>query len=288
MITRAFKQAPDDWDWNDPKNEGKEPKWKFSYNAGLERNIKEEDLRAPEAGLKFLFGYRPWVWQQWAILKVEEKLRFQEGHQYDFFTNDIQKLAADLWEQWLEHPANIEFSQLFYDERIGERGRIALVNHIQKPFQLIDNMGEENKEWDFTTDQDINVFTYVSLHGSGILIPFLVLIVQVAIPILLLAESYNKQRCVNGEDLPAEQYISKIMALTIFIYYMYSIIPETYYNFFNVGGAADTVFSRLLSIRRKVWMQGDDSFMQMIGFKLDIYMNTAYQSLLMSKSRRIL
>ena len=56
MITRAIKQAPDDWDWNATENEGKEPKWKFNYNAGLERNIKEEDLRAPEAGLKLLFG----------------------------------------------------------------------------------------------------------------------------------------------------------------------------------------------------------------------------------------
>ena len=214
---------------------------------------------------------------------MEEKLRFQEGHQHDFATKDIQKLATDLWDQWLEHQANIEFSQLFYDDRIGDRGRRALVNHIQKPFQLIDLMGEENKEWDFTNDDDINVFTYVSLHGSGLLIPFLVLAVQIAIPIVLLMEATTKARCVNGEDLPAEEFLPKIMSLVIFVYYMYSIIPDTYYNFFNVAGAGDSVFSRLLSIRRMVWMQGDDSLLQMVGFKLDMYMNTAYQSLLMSK-----
>lgn len=28
-------------------------------------------------------------------------------------------------------------------------------------------MGEENKEWDFVQDDNINVFTYVSLFGSG-------------------------------------------------------------------------------------------------------------------------
>ena len=94
MITRVIKQAPDDWDWNAPQNEGKEPMWKFTYNAGEDRNIEEEDLRSPEEGLKMVFGSRPWVWQQWAILKVEEKLRFQEGHQDDFMEKDIQKLAT--------------------------------------------------------------------------------------------------------------------------------------------------------------------------------------------------
>lgn len=283
MITRAIKKAPDDWDWNDTRNEGIEPNWKFTYNAGLERNITEEDLRAPEAGLKLLFGCRPWVWQQWAVLKVEEKLRFQEGHQNDFATKDIQKLAADLWEQWLEYPANVEFNQLFYDERIGERGRRALVSHIQKPFQLIDSMGEENKEWDFSGDDDINVFTYVSLHGSGFFIPLLVFLVQLIIPILLFLDKSSNVRCAQGEDLPNELFFTKIMALVIIVYYMYSIIPDTYHNFFNIAGAADSVFSRLLSVRRLVWMQGDDTLLQMIGFKLDIYMNTAYQSLLMSE-----
>ena len=38
---------------------------------------------------------------------------------------------------------------------------------IQKPFNLVDIMGEENEEWDFAEDDNINVFTYLSLHGSG-------------------------------------------------------------------------------------------------------------------------
>jgi hypothetical protein len=28
-------------------------------------------------------------------------------------------------------------------------------------------MGEENKEWDFAQDDNINIFTYVSLFGTG-------------------------------------------------------------------------------------------------------------------------
>lgn len=48
-------------------------------------------------------------------------------------------------------------------------------------------------------------------------------------------------------------------------------------------GSADSVYSRILSLRRMAWNQGDDSLLQMIGFKTDIYMNTVYQSGLMSK-----
>lgn len=75
MVTRVIKKAPDDWDWSSNQNADKEPEWMFTYNAGLSRNIPEKDIRAPEAGLKILFGARPWIWQQWAMLKVEEKLR---------------------------------------------------------------------------------------------------------------------------------------------------------------------------------------------------------------------
>ena len=130
MITRVIKKSPDDWDWNAPQNEGKEPQWTFTYNAGDERNIEEEDLRSPKEGLKMVFGSRPWVWQQWAILKVEEKLRFQEGHQDDFMEKDIQKLATDLWDQWLDHPDNADFKAVFEDERIGDLGRSELETHV--------------------------------------------------------------------------------------------------------------------------------------------------------------
>ena len=94
MITRVIRQAPDDWDWNAPENEGKEPMWTFKYKVGDYRDIDETQMRSPEEGLRAVFGSRPWVWQQWAILKVEQKLRFQEGHQDDFLGRDIQKLAA--------------------------------------------------------------------------------------------------------------------------------------------------------------------------------------------------
>ena len=43
---------------------------------------------------------------------------------------------------------------------------------------------------------------------------------------------------------------------------------ETFVRFYDVEGAGGTVYSRLLSLRRELWDQGDDGVIQMIGFKL--------------------
>ncbi len=127
------------------------------------------------------------------------------------------------------------------------------------------------------------MFTYLSLFGSGIILPSLVLGIQLIIPVLLVWE-VNKVRevdgCLQGDELSSEVIIAKAMATVVFVYYLFSIIPETYANFFNVAGAADTVYSRLLSVRRELWLQTEDSILQMIGYKLDIYMNTSYETLL--------
>ena len=132
MITRVIKTAPDTFDWNDPAYMKLEPKWTYKYNAGSDRNVDAYDLRAPESGLKAVFGKRPWVWQQWALLKVEAKMRFQEGHQDDFVELDIQKYASDLWQQWLEEPENADFRKVYFDDRIGDKGRNLLVNHVSR------------------------------------------------------------------------------------------------------------------------------------------------------------
>jgi len=277
MITRVVRQAPDDWDWNDPKNEEIEPTWVFHYYAGIERKFCEEDVRSPEEGLKIVFGNRPWVWQQWAILKLEDKLRFQEGHQHDCMEMDVQKYAADLWDQWLEDTNNEEFYTLFYDERVGDRGRAELRRHIMKPFYLIDRMKEDKVEWDFHADNNLSVFTFMSLLGAGSLVPFVVFAMQIAIPIVLLLQAIKNEGC---EDQEGDTKLSRIMVLIVYVLYMVTVIPDNFSRFHEVELVADTVYSRLLSLRRQLWVQGDDSIIQMIGYKVDILMSTAYEVLL--------
>jgi len=123
----------------------------------------------------------------------------------------------------------------------------------------------------------------------GVMLPTLVLAVQLVIPILLVLEANNKEDlCADGAALTSAAILAKIMGIAVYSYYMFSIIPDTYANFFNVVGAADTVYSRLLSLRRELWLQADDSLLQMIGYKLDIYLNTSYETLLSSKFGAVL
>ena len=55
---------------------------------------------------------------------------------------------------------------------------------------------------------------------------------------------------------------------------------------FDVSGTADTVYSRVLSFRRILWLQADDTLGQMFGYRSDIYMNTSYTCLLSSKCNK--
>lgn len=100
--------------------------------------------------------------------------------------------------------------------------------------------------------------------------------VQLLIPIILFRETSNNGTCTSGDVLTRDVLLAKIMSLAVFVYYSFSVIPDTYTNFFNVAGSADTTYSRLLSLRRQLWLQAEDTLLQMIGYRLDIYLSTSY------------
>ena len=167
-------------------------------------------------------------------------------------------------------------------------------------------MCEESDKWDFFEDDNINVFTYLSLFGSGefgprcryavlahfsnvfvnvilslgIILPLFLLSVQIIIPIVLSMEANNKGSCANGDELSPDVLLAKMMSLAVFLYYSFSVIPDTYANFYNVAGSADTTYSRLQSLRRQLWLQAEDTLLQMIGYRLDIYLSTSYEIIL--------
>jgi len=176
-----------------------------------------------------------------------------------------------------DHKDNVEFHKLFHDKRVGDYGRAELRIHIQKPFYLIDRIKEGGTEWDFQQDNNISVFTYMSLLGAGSFVPFVVLALQVAIPVVLVIKVIGTD-CGDSEDSGDKpDSLGQVMALIVYVLYFFTVIPNTFMRFYEVEGGADTVYSRLLSLRRELWVQGDDSITQMIGFKLDIFMSTAYE-----------
>lgn len=140
--------------------------WEVGYDVGGLKNLTSDEIRCSEAGLKVLFGIRPWVWQQYAMLKIEERIRFQRDHADDFVNFPIVDTTKELWEVWLDNPDNADFKELYNHPSIGESGRRSLVAHIMKPFELMAMLAEGQDGWDVTDDDvldEFGAFTYLSL-----------------------------------------------------------------------------------------------------------------------------
>ena len=112
---------------------------KFLYNVGTRRRLSPYEIRVPEEGIRKLFGNRPWIWQQWAFVKLEQKLRFQENHYDDFEVFNIPEYARDLWFEWLLDPDNKDFFDHLNDSRLNAC-QDDLFDHIMKPFYILDDM----------------------------------------------------------------------------------------------------------------------------------------------------
>eukprot|EP00541_Cyclophora_tenuis_P018159 CAMPEP_0116565008 /NCGR_PEP_ID=MMETSP0397-20121206/13657_1 /TAXON_ID=216820 /ORGANISM="Cyclophora tenuis, Strain ECT3854" /LENGTH=130 /DNA_ID=CAMNT_0004091729 /DNA_START=102 /DNA_END=491 /DNA_ORIENTATION=+ len=127
--------------------------------------------------------------------------------------------------------------------------------------------------------------TYLGLMGSGYMVPLAILVLQVAVPGVLIWNLFSinptpTNQCTETSTFGYNEIcisdVSKAMALVIVFYYFCKVVPDTLYDFYETTGTADSAYSRLCSLRRQVWKRGDDRLEQMIGFRMDIYMNTAY------------
>jgi len=289
QVRRVVRQAPDSWDFLDPRNDGREPEWNYFYNVGRASLLPDRFVRATEIGLVAVFGKRPFVWQQYALLRLEKFLRFQVDHERDFAEVDCVKYGEELWEQWLDDPRNEEFRKHFDKQPVGARS--LLEEHVMSPFQQMDNIVEDKELWVFDKDTDLSVYNYLSVLGSGGFFAFFCLAIQLVIPIILLENALIKserfdatlaidefridttwnQVCTGEGDV-----LGMIMNLAVLSVYLLTVIPRSFVKFYKTTGDSKTTLSRLNSLREVVWSQGDDNFLQMLGYKMNIYLNTSY------------
>ena len=188
----------------------------FLYETLVDHKLTEMQIRWPREALRRIFGMGPWVWRQWACVKLEHKLRFQEGHPDDLELLDVQAYAMELWRLWLNDPRNTEFRQLF--DRVGEAGQAELLHHIMSPFRMIHEVvTNHNGRWDLD-DANISIFTYVSLLGSGFLHAAVVFALQVSMPVTLFFFYTSPDR--------EEDYIAvgtREMLLAVLLFYLYKL-----------------------------------------------------------------
>ena len=157
---------------------------------GCGKNLNDNEVRVSEEGLVRLFGRGPWIWQQYALVLLERKLRFQEHHHNDFEIFDYMQFAKTSFKTWLYDPRNIEFRRNYKDERIGEFGRTLLKDHIFKPFKIMSLIANHEEGWEPAESEEFSIFSYSSIFGSGLTLPLIVMGIQIMLPSLLVYSNF--------------------------------------------------------------------------------------------------
>jgi len=204
------------------------------------------------------------------------------------------RFASSEWNIFLANPANADLNALLASDKYAN-ATVALKLHIFSPFRVMEglrNAGTSRESDDFDSEWDLkdphlSVYTYLGVLGSGWLVPLLCVFVQFSAPwmlgqwVLTTNERFHQDYvdwCESGDaSWEGEKFYGKCMMFTIVIMYLTKIVPDCFYNFFRSLGDGNDAHSKIMSMRKMQWDRGDDyNIGQMMGYKLDLYMNTGY------------
>lgn len=309
LVNRVIKKTPVGWDYEE-KGEPTDADKVVFYSVSTEGLIEDSKLRAPTKGLKHIFGERPWLWQQFALLRMEKRVRFHEGHEHDYENLDYEKFGKNLFQVWLEAPENVDFKNLYDEQK--EVTQEALKHNILFPFRLCNEIRVDDEKWDFN-DKETTVYTYLSVIGSGFTLSMLTLVVQLVVPAILVFDAvylvdgapnprfelgpvddgsgdqdFSDPYSLNGNLFPATNYDlfcrqgsttrdeGKIMIFIVLLVYLVTVIPDNYIRLYQFDGGDDTVYSKINALRQIIFRKNDDNLWQQTGYKLDIVMKTGY------------
>jgi hypothetical protein len=210
----------------------------YIYETTVDHELREDEMRWPKEALIRIFGYGPWIWQEWACLRLENKLSFQQGSNTDFEFFDIPGYVKELWNVWFLDERNKSFRELF--DRVGESGQEQLLHHILSPFDLMDDViSNKDERWDFV-DAGISIFTYVSLLGSGFVDAFMVFLLQLAMPVFL----FFYYSSLNEDGSIAVG--TREMLFSVLLYYVFKVTRGRNHNLHSVVSIFCFSFSSLI------------------------------------------
>ena len=273
-------------------------KYQYWYKTSCGSMFRVEDVRAPRDGLQLIFGARPFLWLEWALLKTEQFIRFQEDHERDFEIVDFITSADRLFEEWLTDERNKDFKEL-YDQQ-PDHLRKKLKDHIFSPFKLMSAVLNDKERWNFE-EVEPSIYQYNGLLGSGFVTSIIVLFIQVMIPFLLFMYQirsssrfpnygYNNVSSLDFKAIfetnavtfcnQAVAFDAVIINFIVFLVYVIRVVPEVWDSFYETVGDKDNLNSRVNSLREISWQQGDDTIWMQLGFKLNRYLNAFYVALL--------
>ena len=272
----------------------------YFYNSGHVTRIPECNVRASREGLEQVFGGLPFLWQQYALLKYESVVRFQEQSEFDFEALDPVLFAKKLFKLWLE---NSTFRDVFFHKRLDDRTRTKLKRHLYAPFEKLNDMRENKGDWDFTDSEElerVSAFTYLSVLGTGLFIPLVAFGLQFIIFQMIVIDQFEHNGATTVESVqvsngtvefdlliqdwsgghircPAGDVKNTIVILGIVTLYAVKVVPDLFCSFYETVGTADSLYSRLMSLRQRIADKNEDTAVQKIGYIMDLAMNTCFK-----------
>ena len=148
-----------------------------SRDHGLSVGNDADDMRPPQQIVRLLFGDAPFFWRTLTLLQAEQQMRFEKFHPEDFQEINWKAWASTRFKAWIEHTDNKIFRH-HYENGCSPGERDALYGTMMEPFEIFDSIND----WDIP-DGEVSCYTYVSILGQGVMIPFFTLFIF--LPVLL-------------------------------------------------------------------------------------------------------
>mmetsp|Transcript_26845 Transcript_26845/g.50881 ORF Transcript_26845/g.50881 Transcript_26845/m.50881 type:complete len:1098 (+) Transcript_26845:151-3444(+) len=256
-------------------------RYEYKYDCGYHYKLYDSKfIRAPEEGLRTIFGDRPWLWQQYVLLKYEERVRFSAGHNDDFEELDPVAFAQEFWRTFLDKfEANNPDHPLYNDVILKyTKAREKLEQHLLKPFYILDDI-RKGDGWD--SFDEASAFTYLSVLGTGFFIPVLCCLIQVIILAILSYDALLNTTENDRELISCPQGDMKARGIIwlIGIFYLLKVVPDSFMFFYKVAGNVNCPYSKMMSLRSYIHQYGEDNTGQVVGYNLDIVMNAGFKAI---------
>uniref|UniRef100_A0A7S1UBC6 Uncharacterized protein n=1 Tax=Phaeomonas parva TaxID=124430 RepID=A0A7S1UBC6_9STRA len=286
-VARVIEQVRDAFDWGGG-GAPEESDYQVFYNVGAHRMKHASDVSLSREFLIQRFGMRPWLWQQWAMLQLEQRLRFQRDHPRDFAELDSSEFGRFLWRKWLNDARNRDFREVYRADKY----RGYLRERMMHPFTLIDKQTDDGSDYKITDSDDTSIYTYMSILGAGETYVFICFFIQACVPVVVLlnANAETDDRLGNSKHFCVQSgaLYAKLLLLCVMLIYTIKVIPDTMNKFVERTGVLGGPLSRNIALRRVVWENKQDTMLQRFGYALDILLNISYPSMLYAVNSYVL
>eukprot|EP00924_Labyrinthula_sp_SR-Ha-C_P008272 snap_masked-scaffold_11-processed-gene-7.48-mRNA-1 protein AED:1.00 eAED:1.00 QI:0/0/0/0/1/1/2/0/648 len=273
--------------------------------------VNEKNVRVPRDTLNFVFGKRPFLWQQLTILQLEKV--FHSGKKIINSYENINPIsfASSRFNIWLNHPENEEFKAVYQAQP--EISQQLLLSYLLTPFEEIYDVIHNHKKWDFQ-DKEISLYSYGGVATFSPCSVFSVLVLQIVAPILLVIysmylsdgdpnirfdvvldeESSDAGKPLNGNLIPStsfNQFCSGIdgdreiehgyrvaKAVLFFVLYMYTwtIVKDVQWNSLYHSNLQTSTASKISYLQEKLWKKGFPKISIFFWHRVEVVMRSTY------------